>query len=196
MVIERFLGSLALAIAACVSLFLLTQQLNLTLPALSRSILFISIVAVGAVFNQTLHTFVVRLIARLKLKKLSALFEKVGMATLLFKEKPVLLLTFLTLSVIEQAFPMLAIYAMVKTLSIDLSFMWVVVSVPIILAIVRLPISIGGFGLQEGACAFVLGFAGASLSQAVALGITGRVLELLATLPGAFWTLEMPQSVR
>lgn len=196
-VIERLLGALALAIVASGSFILSTVYFGLRLPALSRIIflfLVVSIVAIAVIFSRSAHAMSQKLLSRLTFEKVSHMLEKMMSATLAFKEKPGLLITFIILSILEQAFSIIAIFTMTKALSIDIPIVWVIIGVPIILAVSKMPISVNGLGVQEGAYAFIFAFAGLSLSKSVAMSVTDRVLTLLATLPGALWTVKVPKS--
>jgi uncharacterized protein (TIRG00374 family) len=190
-VIERLFGILALAIVASVSFVMLIVYLDLRLLILSRIIFFllvVSIIAIMALFSRTVNDIVQKLMPRLFSGKALRLINEMKAETLAFKEKPGLLITFLVLSISGLAFSISSVFIMAKAFSIDLPLVWVVTGVPIILAIAKLPISISGLGLQEGAFAFIFSFAGVSLTGSVMMCLTDRVLMLLATLPGALWT--------
>jgi len=77
-----------------------------------------------------------------------------------FRDKRWLLMTFLVLSILEQAFPIIANYMWAKALSIDVPLVWLIMGMPIILAVSRLPISVKSIGIQEGAYAFVFSLGG------------------------------------
>lgn len=106
-----------------------------------------------------------------------------------FKAKPGLLVWFLILSTCEQAFPIISTFIMARAFFIDLSLTWAIITVPIILAISRMPISINSFGVRESAYAFMLSLAGVTVSQSVVMSLVDRVLLLVATLPGALWMI-------
>jgi hypothetical protein len=81
-----------------------------------------------------------------------------------------------------------------KAYSIELSLVWLMMVVPIILAAARAPISLQGWGVQEGAYAFIFSSAGIPLSNAVMISMTGRILLILSSFPGALWTLPPVKS--
>jgi uncharacterized membrane protein YbhN (UPF0104 family) len=49
--------------------------------------------------------------------------------------------------------------------------------------VARLPISINGIGVFEGALILTLSLAGVSASEAVAIAVMGRILDTVALLP-------------
>lgn len=196
-IVERFLGTLALAIGALGGLILLMLYLDLKLPALSIAILLflsVSTIAVILLFSQSAHDIVHKLISYLPFQRVSRAIEKMRITILAFREKPRVLIAFLFLSILEQAFPIGSIYVMAKALSVDLSLIWVIIGLPIILAVVRIPISVNNLGIQEGIFAFIFSFAGVPLSASVLMSLTDRVLVLLAVLPGALWTVSASKS--
>lgn len=196
-IIERFLGTLALALTALGGFVLFIVYLDLRLPALSVIIflfLVVSIIAVTLLFSRSAHDILHKLMSYLPFQRQSRVSEKIKVTILAFKEKPRILITFLILSIFEQAFPIIATFALAKGLSIDLSLMWVIICIPIILAVCRIPISLNNLGIQEGAFAFIFSFAGVPLSASVLMSLTDRVLVLLVTLPGALWTVAAPKN--
>lgn len=192
-VVERFLGFLALAIVATLGLFFVIVYMKLLLPVISvvTLILFIlSIAAVLTIFNQTAHNFTQRLISKLRFRGINHKIEKVRISTLAFKDYPKLLFAFLLLSIFEQSFPIIVAIMLARAFSIDLPLVWAAVGVPLILVAIRLPISVNSFGIQEGAYAFVMSFAGISVSESVIMSLFDRVLLLIAMLPGAYLTIS------
>ncbi len=192
-VVERLLGALALAIVALGSVILLIMSPSLGLPVFSKIIfllLFGTIIAIIALFSQYTHSIAQKLLSRLPLQRVGRAIEKMRVAIFTFKEKPSLLIAFLILSILEESLPILAIFTLAKALSIDLSLLWVIIAVPIVLVVAGMPISVRGFGVIEGTYGLILSFAGIPLSAAVTMAVVDRVLVLLATLPGALWTIS------
>ncbi len=98
-----------------------------------------------------------------------------------------LLILFLLLSILEQGVPIVAVFLTAKAFAIHLSFSWAIITVPLVVVISRIPISIDGWGIQEGAFVYVFTHAGLSVNESLLLALAGRMLVLLAALPGAFW---------
>jgi uncharacterized membrane protein YbhN (UPF0104 family) len=56
---------------------------------------------------------------------------------------------------------------------------------PVIFIVTALPISVGGWGVQEGAYAFLFGtFAGMDPNQAVALSVLYKLSMVIVSIPG------------
>lgn len=193
-IVERVFGALALAVVAVAGVIVFSTQNKLDDPAMIITIIaFLSVTCIitAALFNRLLHVTGQRIIRKLPFPRLVGGLERTRAAVESYAGRPRLLTAFLILSVAEQAFPILGNYTMVKAFEIDLSMTWLIMGVPIILAVARMPISMHGFGVQEAAYAFVFGPAGVSVSTAVSMSVGGRILLLLSAIPGAFWTMRV-----
>jgi uncharacterized membrane protein YbhN (UPF0104 family) len=192
-IVERLLGAVALALVAVASTVLLAHhiagasfELMLTLGAM----LAISLTAIAVMFSHGGHNMMRPLIAAIPFRGLSEVAEKARTGVLDFRSKPVVLGAFLLLSVCEQGFPIVANVALARAFSISLSLEWALIGMPIILAASRMPISVAGIGVSEGLYALVFSYAGIPVTQSVMIAVTGRVLVLLSSLPGAWWTVS------
>jgi uncharacterized membrane protein YbhN (UPF0104 family) len=94
------------------------------------------------------------------------------------------LLSFTGLSLIEQLAPVLANYAVARALGLDLSFTAAFIIIPIVIFVVRIPISLDGLGVQEGLYVTLFAYAGLSPSESFLLSLVGRVVTLVGMLPG------------
>ena len=90
------------------------------------------------------------------------------------------------LSLASQVISILIIYGMARSLGLDRTPLWMFfVFEPIIFIINALPISVGGWGVQEGVYAALFGkLGGMTLNEAVALSVLYKVGMLLASVPG------------
>ena len=191
-VVERVLGALAQAVTGFAALMVLAGSVHVDGPAFSGALLVfgaITTIAVIFVFSQSAYDVVGRLAARFGWAPLERAVAKAKMVVLGYRQRRALLLTFLALSVLEQAFPVVSTFALAKAFSIDIALSWLIIGVPIILAISRLPLSLHDYGIKEGAYAMVLSFAGLSLTQSILIAMVDRMLVLFAMIPGAFWTV-------
>jgi glycosyltransferase 2 family protein len=90
------------------------------------------------------------------------------------------------ISLSSQVISILIIYGMARALGLDRTPLWMYfVFEPIIFIINALPISVGGWGVQEGVYAALFGkLGGMTLNEAVALSLLYKVGMLLASVPG------------
>jgi glycosyltransferase 2 family protein len=193
-VIEKLLGAVALALVAVASFGLLARHLaeaSADLLVAIVAILSISLVGMTIVFSHRAHDVMKAVIAEIPLRGLNEMVEKVRVGVLEFRGKPVLVGGVLLLSVCEQAFPIVANFTLARAVSVNLPFKWAVIGMPIILAVSRMPISVAGLGIMEGAYALVFSYAGVPLTQSIIMAVTGRVLVLISSLPGIWWTVSI-----
>jgi len=71
----------------------------------------------------------------------------------------------------------------VQALHIDVSLVELIVVIPIITLAMRIPVSLGGFGFQEGLFVALFGIIGVSATEAVLLSTTSRLLVIIISLP-------------
>ena len=75
-------------------------------------------------------------------------------------------------------------YLVAQQLNIPISYLELLVFIPIIVVVTLLPISLGGLGLKEGLWVYLLGRIGLSSEQALLLSLTMTLLSWLLSLPG------------
>lgn len=90
------------------------------------------------------------------------------------------LLVFLFWSILEQFMPILHYFVIVKALHFDMTFIHLVMFVPITTAIERLPISYNGFGVREGLFIYLFGLVGIPQGEAFLLGFISRIVGKFA----------------
>ena len=76
-------------------------------------------------------------------------------------------------------------YLVAQQLKIPISYLELLVFIPIIVVVTLLPISLGGLGLKEGLWAYLFSRIGLTVDQALLLSLTITMLGWLLSLPGA-----------
>jgi len=94
-------------------------------------------------------------------------------------------------SIGEQLFPVLVLWALARSLALPIPFLIHLAVVPLAMFVGRLPISIAGLGVFEGALVGVYGLYGVPHADALALAVAARAVELGAQLPGAFFWSDL-----
>jgi uncharacterized protein (TIRG00374 family) len=191
--IERLLGAMALAAFAVVGLGLLTAYARLNEPILALltlALLVASTVIALVTFHRALHGRIVTALERLSpFDGVRRRLTKLSLALQRFRDRPQALRLFFLLSLFEQLFPILGTYLAARAFGVELSLVWVLMGMPIILAVSRVPISVQNLGIQEGIYAFVFALAGVPASSSILLSVTQRAAGVLSTLPGALFML-------
>jgi hypothetical protein len=91
---------------------------------------------------------------------------------------------FLGLSLIENLFPLFWTYFLALAFQIEIPLLYFFILIPIVLVLVRLPISLDGFGIQEGTFVYFLGLVGIMRPEALLLGLASHLLGIISVLPG------------
>lgn len=94
------------------------------------------------------------------------------------------LVIFTILSLVENLFPLLWTYFLASAFNIEVPLLYFFILTPIVLVLVRLPISFDGFGIQEGTFVYFLAFIGVAQSEALLLGLASHIIAIVSVLPG------------
>ncbi len=138
------------------------------------------VAAYVAYFNPPLRRFLrERLPFRDTLIELDGVFRSA-------RERRPLLAAAAALSILSQAATIVIVYGLARAMGISGVPLWAFfVFEPVIFIITALPISLGGWGVQEGAYAYLFGtFAGMDKAEAVALSVLFKLSLILVTVPG------------
>jgi uncharacterized membrane protein YbhN (UPF0104 family) len=102
------------------------------------------------------------------------------------KERPRLMGVVAAISLLGQGTAILAAYGLACSLGISGVPLWAFfVFEPIIFIVTAVPVSVGGWGVQEGAYVYLFGtFAGMDPNQAVALSVLYKLSWILVSIPG------------
>ena len=182
-VIERGLGVIAMASVCLISSLLLASivaefaveslVLWLTLAIVVSLILFVGSLLVAE--RWAANRFLT-----------SSRFRQAVQAYGQYRRHPTLLTIFYALSVGESLMSSVIVYIVAIGLDVQLPFYIFAATVPIALASARLPISLGGFGVQEASFVFLAGLVGVSSIDALSIMLVSDAAMLLALLPSAF----------
>jgi glycosyltransferase 2 family protein len=135
-------------------------------------------------FSQRAFDFLhVKILRRYQNTRLVHRFRQFHQAYYSFQNDKACLAEFFSLSFLEQAMPVLDSWLIARSLGVDVSLLFVAGALPIAQLISRIPISIDGLGVYEGAFILVMSLAGVTASEAVAIAVTGRVLQTASWLP-------------
>ncbi len=91
----------------------------------------------------------------------------------------------------EQLFPVLILWTLARSLGLPVPFLTHLAVVPLAMLVGRLPISIAGLGVFEGALVGLYGLYGVPRADALAVAVAARAIEVAAQLPGAFFWSDL-----
>ena len=192
-VVERALGFIALfafvLISIVLSIFVFGQNFfngiwNLFWVFIVLLIIFS--IAIYLSFNETIlrRLLSISLVQKIRQHKL---FDKLGefyQSYRTYQGNIRLLVIFVFLSLLENLFPLFWTYYLSLAFNIEIPLLYFFILIPIVLTLVRLPISFDGIGIQEGAYVYFLSLISIPKPEALLLGIASHILAILSVLPG------------
>lgn len=122
---------------------------------------------------------------KFRLSAVAARFAKIQILLRTFAQHRQALLLSMGLSLLLQLAIVYYHYLVAHQLNIPISYLELLVFIPIIVVVTLLPISLGGIGLKEGLWAYLFSRIGLSVEQALLLSLTITVLGWMLSLPGA-----------
>jgi uncharacterized membrane protein YbhN (UPF0104 family) len=182
-IVERLLGSIAVAVVAAVSCLLLLSAV--------RTDIVISLVTPAVVLGLL---GLAALVASLQLvdrwpadsRWRQGRLGKAIDAYARYRHRPRLLARFLSLSIVESLIPAFMYYVVAWGLGFSTPLQVFVATTPLALVIARLPVSLGGFGVQEAAFVYLAGLLDVPRTTALSIALASDVALIVALLPGAF----------
>lgn len=102
----------------------------------------------------------------------------------------------LAISLFYQALQIIAIWLIARSLAIDLPFIYYFILIPILYAIIMVPVSLNGLGVREGAWVMLFTQAGTTGPQAFSMSILSLLVITAASLIGGiFYLFDRTQPV-
>jgi uncharacterized protein (TIRG00374 family) len=194
---ERLIGIAATGMLSLIALFVAyTQSIELTfvLPwALAAVVL--GLLALVAPLSERVASWGLRSIATARRIPGRTFLSKVATAYQVYGSHPGLLLAVGVASVFEQFLSVVVAWIIVKALGLSISFLMLMVAIPLAIFAGRIPVSLGGIGITEGAIVYLLGLFGVSTADALALSLVARAIDIfVVSVPGAFLWRDMVTS--
>ena len=122
---------------------------------------------------------------KFRLSTVAARFAKIQILLRTFAQHRKALILSMGLSLLLQLAIVYYHYLVAQQLKIPISYLELLVFIPIIVVVTLLPISLGGIGLKEGLWVYLFSRIGLSVEQALLLSLTITVLGWMLSLPGA-----------
>ena len=182
--IDRFLTLFALTVFS--SIFLPSLSAYLDTDMYKNTVIYIGVFTfVVVVFTPLITLFILKKVPQFALSK-GNINSGIRYITILINSRKTLFkLIFISLT--AQLCFFVAIYLLSISANIELSFLQIMTVLPVITLIASLPISIGGWGVREGAFVYGLGLLGVPLETAflvsVQIGLISILTIVLAGIP-------------
>jgi uncharacterized membrane protein YbhN (UPF0104 family) len=182
-VVERTLGALGIGTVGLLSCAIMASWLT---PVSVRDIVVALITAMAAL----VFVFFVSLKfagwwairdtgSRVPLRRLAQAYAA-------YRDRPRTLVVFYVASVAESLLPPLISFVAAAGLGLRLPFALFVATVPIALTVARLPISLGGFGVQEASFVYLAGLLGVPAQDGLTIMLMTDIVLVVTLLPAAF----------
>jgi uncharacterized membrane protein YbhN (UPF0104 family) len=184
-VVERTLGAVSVAVVALSGCAMIAGTLaNVALQPIVLATAAVGVVvAVGFAFSLWLAS---QWAVRSPGPNTPAVLHKVLTAYAAYARHPLPLAAFFGLSVLESLVPALVAFVVARGLGLDEPAWLFIAAFPVALMVARLPVSLGGFGVQEASFVYLAGLLGLGRSDAVATMLVVDAVLVLTLLPAAF----------
>jgi uncharacterized protein (TIRG00374 family) len=203
--VERLLGFLGLFLYGLVAVFLFINTLNESRVNFHEIILVLvclTVLGVGSLivsFNETAIRLVINGLKFVQNKRfwnrLSSKIQKLLLSYQSYKNEKFILLVFFLLTLVEIFAGIFINFFIASALNLHVPLSYFVAYIPIMMVIVRLPISFGGLGIREGGAIYFLGLVGVSQASAFSLGVIDNLLGLVGLIPGSiFYALDRSEA--
>ena len=182
-VVERGLGVIAMGSVGLLSCLLLASTVT-EFQVQSLTVWLVgAIVVMTVLFAASLHS--ADRWATADTSSTPSRLRKAAEAYGRYRRRPGVLTVFYALSVGESLLSAVIAYVVAIGLGVTLPLSVFVATVPIALASARLPVSLGGFGVQEASFVFLAGLVGVSTTNALSIMLVSEFAMLVALLPSA-----------
>ncbi len=184
--IERFFGIIATAIMSLISFvsfvaFIDNDQSWATVIQLLVLLSGLTVILTVSMSSQV-QAFIFQMLPASEskiVKKIRSIFD----AYQQYANQRKTLAIFLGLSVIEQLFQAFSTYFISRALGLDIPFVYFVIFIPLVMMIIRLPISFDGYGVRETLYIYFFGLVAVSRTDAFLLGFLSTILWRIASAP-------------
>lgn len=199
-VVERFLGLLAVAFVGIVGLLLFTFYIGQRRWGILINLTALFLITGALLIASLKASWLIRLGKRLPYDRwrIYTKLEQVMVSYQEYARYRWTLLAFFLLSVLDQFSPIINSFSVSRAFNLDVPCLYFFIFVPIIMIVIRLPISFDGFGVREGLYVYLFGLVGVSQPDAFLIGfITSLVFRFAVTPLTLYFFLvkrEAPQS--
>lgn len=197
-VIERMVGFVLALALGLVSLAILRTigvldaRFDRALYVGVAMLIGVTVLLIAALDERLVRKVVARLPAVLRNSKVMHYLERFAAAYRSLGGARSTIAKFGVLTVIEQVFSVMFPWALAKGLGVPVDLVLLLGVLPISTLISRLPISFDGLGVFEAVFVGLLVLAGIDAEAALAIAISGRIIQLFAFLP--WWFVHVAQS--
>lgn len=198
---ERVFGTLGMVLLAGGTLFLLTTRYPQVDHALLYGAIILTIILI-IIIALSFYLPIGRLIQSIPFLrsegKIISMINKSYAAYQAYHHSKKRIILFTILSIFENCFVVVGLYWIALSIHVDVKFTDMLLTVPAITLFSKIPITIGGIGVQEGIFVTFLSLIGVSSTPAFTISVLGRIINIVAVLPVFIvlylWGTSQPQT--
>ena len=188
--LDRLIGTVALAGLALVTTLPAVDRFHLTMAYLALAAFFAaSVLLLWALFHPALLPAVERALSRVGLGGLKPHLDELAGRMQGFRSRPRLLVELFLVATVTQLSRIGVHMLVARALSLEIPAPYFFLFVPLVAVIVSLPISLNGIGVREGAGIVLFGLVGVSRAQAFSLQFTTYLVAVAISLIGGLIVL-------
>jgi len=188
-VVERFIGLLAVALLAALGLTILISTQEARFSKIHYFVWFFLVALVCFLLlsaQPRMFSLIKRALSRFEHSKPIRMYLDFHRAYMELSRHWKVLLLFGVLSFLRHGVLVLMNFCGAKALAIPIPFVYVLAIIPVAAILVLLPISIDSIGVKEGVFIFLFGLAGLSPEQSLSLSLFMRVFRWILLIPAGF----------
>ena len=188
-IVERILGFMCILVIAAIGIgvaIYLISDIDGQIVSIVWTLAFGILICASFVFvirNNAFNIQLEKLSQRFRDRKVVVFLYDIYQHCRDYRDHTKVLAKVIAYTLLRQTVPIFMNIILVYAFGLGASFLELFAIIPLIVLGVRLPISIGGIGVQEGLYVVLFGLVGVSVSQALLLSLTYRVMCILCMLP-------------
>jgi uncharacterized membrane protein YbhN (UPF0104 family) len=182
-VVERVLGAVSVTVVALAGSALIAGALSNV--SLQPILVVIVVTALAITLGFPASLWLARRWSAEPADVTASFARRTATAYSAYSRHPGALIAFFLLSVVESLVPALIAFVAARGLDVQAPFWLFMATMPIALMVARLPISLGGFGVQEVSFVYLGGLLGLNATDAVATMLVVDTVLIVTLLPAA-----------
>jgi hypothetical protein len=193
-VMDRLIGTIALAGLALVTTLPAVDRFHLSLVYLALAAFFaFCVLVLWALFHPALLPALERVLSRVGLGGLTPRLDELAGHLRSFRAQRRLLIELFGVACVTQVSRIGVHVLVARALALDIALPYFFLFVPLLAVIVSLPISLNGIGVREGSGIVLFGLVGVSRTQAFSLQFTTYLVAVaISLLGGLIFLLRLP----
>ncbi len=181
--VDRILGVFSLLVMGLIAVFLSEDVLaKYNLREIIVVLFAFSSISVYIFQRNEVNGFLQKINEKFKFKKISENILKLHTSILEYKKYPKVVTISFVITILVQITRVLTYYVIALAFNVEVSIVYFFLFVPLIMIVMMIPITIGGFGLREGTFVAFFTLVGMSINDAVVITFVNSFLDTINTL--------------